>query len=177
MVDKLTRLPVETRQALQQLACLGNVAAIATLSYVLEIPEERVHADLWPAVCQELIERLEGSCKFTYDRVRQEASYSMIPKHRLSSISGQEGCCRDRNARRQTGGGDFRHRQSAQPRRGTDYRARGTGPTRRSQPARRQTRQGSCCLYLSAHLSHRRWGAVEGRLLGAQARAGLLRWS
>src|ERR1700678_872461 len=35
MVGKLTRLPVETRQALQQLACLGNVAAIATLSNVL----------------------------------------------------------------------------------------------------------------------------------------------
>ena len=41
MVGKLTRLPVETQQALQQLACLGNVAAIATLSIVLETPEER----------------------------------------------------------------------------------------------------------------------------------------
>src|SRR5260370_2494182 len=31
MVGKLTRLPVETQAALQQLACLGNVADIATL--------------------------------------------------------------------------------------------------------------------------------------------------
>src|SRR6266851_5389557 len=35
MVGKLTRLPVETQAALQQLACLGNVAEIGLLSIVL----------------------------------------------------------------------------------------------------------------------------------------------
>ena len=40
MVGKLTRLPVETQHALQQLACLGNVAAIAMLPIVLGIPED-----------------------------------------------------------------------------------------------------------------------------------------
>src|SRR5277367_1504982 len=35
MVGKLTRLPVETRRALQQLACLGNVAATAMFTIVL----------------------------------------------------------------------------------------------------------------------------------------------
>ncbi len=35
MVGKLTRLPVETQAALQQLACLGNVAEITMLSIVL----------------------------------------------------------------------------------------------------------------------------------------------
>ncbi len=44
LVGKVTRLPVETQQALQQLACLGNVATIAMLSTVLEAPEEQVHA-------------------------------------------------------------------------------------------------------------------------------------
>jgi predicted ATPase len=36
MVGKLTRLPAETQQALELLACLGNVAAVAILSLVLE---------------------------------------------------------------------------------------------------------------------------------------------
>ena len=35
MVGKLTRLPVKTRAALQQLACLGNVADVTMLSIVL----------------------------------------------------------------------------------------------------------------------------------------------
>ena len=64
MVGKLTRLPAETQQALQQLACLGNVAEIAMLSIVLGTSEEQVHAALWPAVRQELVERLEGSYRF-----------------------------------------------------------------------------------------------------------------
>ncbi|HTE83392.1 MAG TPA: AAA family ATPase, partial [Dehalococcoidia bacterium] len=61
MVGKLTRLPVETQAALQQLACLGNVAEIAMLSIVLGKSNEEVRSDLWDAVRLELVEQLEGS--------------------------------------------------------------------------------------------------------------------
>jgi PAS domain S-box-containing protein len=76
MVGKLARLPLDTRQALQQLACLGNVARIDTLATVLDLPAARVHAALWPAVRQELVALHDGACAFAHDRIH-EAAYSL----------------------------------------------------------------------------------------------------
>jgi PAS domain S-box-containing protein len=79
MVGKLTRLTAETQKAVEQLACLGNTASVATLSLVYGTTETEIHSLLVEAVRADLLERRKDSYHFIHDRI-QEAAYLLVPE-------------------------------------------------------------------------------------------------
>jgi PAS domain S-box-containing protein len=79
MVGNLIRLTAETQKAVQQLACLGNDAAVATLSLIYGTTETESHSMLEEAVRADLLELRKDSYHFIHDRI-QEAAYLLVPE-------------------------------------------------------------------------------------------------
>ena len=170
MVGKLTRLTAETQQAVQQLACLGNAAAVATLSLVYGTTETEIHLVLEEAVRARLAWSGENdSYHFIHDRI-QEAAYQLVPES-----NAPRGASAHRTAARgaHAAGAARRRRSSRSSISSTAARAlisvrSGTRATGRAELDRGQARESCDGVRLRPELSGQGRGAAARGLAGRE---------
>jgi PAS domain S-box-containing protein len=85
MIGKLSRLPVSTQRVLKQFACIGNVANLALLEVVCELPEEGIREALSHAAQAGLVLCAGRTWRFLHDQV-QEAAYMLIAEYARASM-------------------------------------------------------------------------------------------
>ncbi len=85
MAGKLGRLPQATREALGQLACMGNVASVGTAALLRGESEEDVRSALREALDAGLIVSSASSFTFTHDRVHEAAYALLTPAERAAA--------------------------------------------------------------------------------------------
>jgi len=90
MIERLQRLPENSRRILQQLACLGNSIKARTLGHVIGRTDQETSSLLHEALALGLIFRTGDSFAFAHDRVH-EAAYATISEDEKGRLHGSIG--------------------------------------------------------------------------------------